>query len=141
MSAFFTVEQNRDVSMRSLHQWRTYGGLLEGLPTDRLNEEILKRVTEEARKHTNMHAVHIIKPEQIAIPYEKKYPFGTPMQMPGITCVANFTSNQPANDQRIDGSALTIVWYQDDYAFPVSQHILAQFREIPWSKLAEDFNY
>ncbi len=127
--------------MGSLHQWRTYGGLLEGLPTDRMNEEILKRVVEEARKHTYTHAVYIITPEQTPIPYEKKYPFGTPMQMPGITCVANFTSNQPARNQEMDGSTLTIVWYQDSYAFPVSQPILDQFREIPWSKFAEDFDY
>ncbi len=127
--------------MRSLHQWPTYGGLLEGLPTDRMNENILKRVVEEARKHTYNDAVYIIQPEQTPIPYDKKYPFGTPMQMPAITCIASFTSHQPAYNQEKDGSALTIVWYQEEYAFPVSQAILEQFRKIPWSTLAKDFDY
>ncbi len=141
MSTLFTVEHNLDVTLDSLHQWRTYGGLLEGLPTDKMNANILKRVEEEARKHTYASAVYIIKPEQIPIPYDRVYSFGTPMEMPPITCVASFTSHKPARNQQMDGSRLTIVWYQEEYAFPVKQSVIEQFIEIPWSKVAEDFEY
>jgi len=132
---------NEHISIKSLHQWQTYAGLLEGLPTDRMNENILKRVSESAKKYTHIDTLHIIEPTQMPIAYEGKYPFGTPMQLPGYVCVAELSKFGAARDKNRDGSMLALVWFQEEYAFPIKAEILKKMEQLNWNELAEDFDY
>jgi hypothetical protein len=141
MKTSLTIENGKKAYLDSLHQWRTYGGLLEGIPTDKMNANILERVLVEAKHHTYTSAIFVIKPEQVPIPYDGKYPFGNPMQMPATTCVASLTCLDTARNHSMDGSALTIVWYQENFAFPIEEAILESIKQITWSQLAEDFEY
>jgi hypothetical protein len=138
----FTVENDKMVRMSGLYQWPTYAGLLEGLPTDKMNERILNEIAEDAKRHIPYcDAVYVIEAEQKPIEYEGKYPFGKPMSLPGIVCVTNLTCSDTVRDKNMDASHLTIVWFQENYAFPIDVEIREKIMQIPWSKVAEDFGY
>jgi hypothetical protein len=89
------------------------------------------------RKHCHL----LIEPIRTPIAYHGNHPFGTPEQLPAIVCVARVTVPQPARDKTRDGSALTIIWFQEQCAFPIAEHVLKSITEIPWSQLKEDFDY
>ena len=141
MKSELTVENNKSVSIKGIYQWPTYGGLLEGLPVERINSNIIQNARYTAKRHTGNQTLFMIEPISTPIPYEGIYPFGTPTALPNIICVADLSVAQPARDMNKQGSALTVMWFQNDYAFPIDNDILEKIKEIPWSQLADDFDY
>lgn len=63
-----------------------------------------------------------------------------PEWLPMITCMATFYSSFPARDKNSDGSALNVVWFQDDFAFPI-RDVVSKLESIDWDALATDFFY
>ncbi len=49
------------------------------------------------------------------------------------------TSPEPARDPLQDYSVLTVIWFQDDFAFPIDPQVLEQIRALDWEQLAQDF--
>lgn len=78
MNRKLTVEGNREVTITRIGQWHTYDGLLEGIPTTRMNSRILAQVMDEARKFCGFNEVYLIEPRQRSIEYIGEYPFGKP---------------------------------------------------------------
>jgi hypothetical protein len=130
----------RSLTLDSLRQWRVYSGLLEGLPTRERNDAELASIIAQARE-TDRHEPYVVIPQQRPIKYEGRYPFGEPASLPGICCVARFTSHQPARDQKMDGSVLTVIWFQDGYAFPLSEAAAQAIARLDWQELARDIEY
>jgi hypothetical protein len=95
---------------------------------------------DEARKRRNFEP-YLIPPIETPIEIDRKYPFGTPASIPGITCIAQFDSFDPARDKSMDASTLPIVWFQSDFAFPIEDSILEHIRLLNWEKYASDFQY
>ncbi|MHB8901764.1 MAG: hypothetical protein ACYC6Y_23660, partial [Thermoguttaceae bacterium] len=79
-------------------------------------------------------------PTEIPIAYEREqpYPFGTPAKLPRIECIARFVRPQFARDKTKDLSQLVVIWYQDDFAFPVDEEIAEKFKAINWNAEAAD---
>jgi hypothetical protein len=130
----------RTVSVHSLRQWSVYAGLLEGLPTRERNDADLARIVAEARQAEG-HEPFVIAPTQKPIEYNGRYPFGQPAALPAICCVARLHSFQPAQNSAMDCSDLTVIWFQDDYAFPLSEEVERQIYAIDWTALAHDDEY
>ncbi|MBS1635182.1 MAG: hypothetical protein JST26_04610 [Bacteroidetes bacterium] len=141
MNNELTIEKNKQVLITGLYQWRTYGGLIDGIPHNKMNDRILKELPNRAKKLCTDIPVYIIEPKQTPIPYDGKYPFGVPMSMPSVICVAELSSGQPVRDMDMHGSQLIVAWFQDQYALPIDHAILDKIKEIHWSKFAEDFCY
>jgi hypothetical protein len=127
----------------------TYGGLLEGTPTSRLNDEILRGLTDRVRKDPLMpgHVPFLIPPARrdflrepgdMARIQRDKW---IPEWMPVITCIGMFESALPARNQEMHASCLTIIWLQDDYAMPISDAALESIKSIDWTSYAFDFEY
>jgi hypothetical protein len=38
-------------------------------------------------------------------------------------------------------SSLCLIWFQEDYAFPIEKDILDKIKEIPFSKICGEFDY
>jgi hypothetical protein len=132
------VHNGREVSVDSIRQWFTYGGLLEGLPTDRMNREMIERLLRDERG-TGRGDPYLVPPPVRPISYQRDrpYPFGNPETLPSVTCVARLSSS-PARDQTTDVSVLTVIWFQDDFAFPIDPAVLAHLRDLVWEELATD---
>lgn len=62
-----------------------------------------------------------------------------PEWLPEVTCVGVLRCSFPARDPDKDGSMLTVVWFQDEYALPIDESVLSQLQTIDWEEVATDF--
>jgi len=127
-----TLASGRRIELVSLHQSAVYHGLLECLPTRRMNDAEVERVRKEARDRTG-HEPFLIEPPQSPIEIGRPYPFGEPAMLPPIVCVGDFISD---GDEDLEHTLLTVIWFQDDYAFPLSPEAASSIAAINWDKVA-----
>ena len=139
MNSKLIIEGDQEVTIKSIKQWHTYSGLLEGMPTTKMNSQILSGVKEDAKKFCGFKEIYVIEPEQTPILFEGKYPFGDPASLPGVACIAEIWHYLPFRDETKDFSALGLVWFQNDYAFPIDNDILEKIKSIPFSKTCGEF--
>ena len=59
--------------------------------------------------------------------------------LPRIACVGRFESFEAAKDRARDGSELTIIWFQDEFAFPIDPGVREHIRAIRLGAAALDF--
>ena len=135
------VEHNKSVIIKSIHQWMTYGGLLEGLPTDRMNKNILERLPDQIKQHCGDWPFYILEPIQTPIEFDDNYIFGKPMKLPSVICIIDLTFHKAVRNPQMHGSSLIIAWFQNSYAFPIEDEIIEKFKKLAWSQYARDFEY
>ncbi|WP_437969802.1 hypothetical protein WMF04_11130 [Sorangium sp. So ce260] len=58
-----------------------------------------------------------------------------------MTCIGRFDSRQPARDQKGDYSGLVVIWFQDEFAFPIAPVVVTQLLAIDWETHAADLEY
>jgi hypothetical protein len=131
-----TLIRGRDIYLSSLNQWQTYGGLLEGIPTIDLNRRIIERTFVQASQNSN--AVHVVFAPETPID-DSDYRFGKPATLDPITCVGQFESNA-IGESLSHGSVLTLIWFQPQFAFPISDPALTAIQTIDWVKYAQNFS-
>ena len=134
------LNSGRIIYLCSLDQYRTYGGLIEGLPTKEINEEIIMRAVAEAKKHYDIEPYLIQPTQQLYKPerYEDRRGDDIPMTIPNIICVGVFESKKPARDFAHDISMITIVWFQNAFAFPIDEIVMSRIKMINWEVIAQD---
>lgn len=121
------------IELVALHQVRHYiNSRLEGLPTKEENERGIQSVVSTERKRLNREP-YLLEPPQIPLdfPLSEPYPFGTPARIPDILCVGDFQSGNIGFS-----SYLTVIWFQDHFALPISGDIIRAIKEIEWHKFA-----
>lgn len=128
-----TLASGRTIRLCSLRQWAVYSGLLEGLPTREMNAAQIDHVCSKARAR-NGHEPFLIEPAQAPIEYPGRYPFGEPAVLPSIGCEAEFVSS---GDDVGHYTCLTVIWFQDDYAFPLSSEAEQALFALDWTNLAK----
>ncbi len=136
------LQSGRTIYLRSLRQQVTYGGLLEGFPTRQMNQDIIEGILSSERRR-DAGDPYLIPPVQrpLEYPRARPYPFGEPVALPPVSCVARFTSLEPARDKAMDGSELVVVWFQGEFALPVDRQVVQQLLAIDWNQHAFDFDY
>ncbi len=137
----------RRIHLEELCQYRTYRGLLEGLPTKWLNREIIGRAKENvAKKLWSPGTPFLIQPVETPMDVPKERWFRheedwQPVQIPEIVCIAEFTSYDPARDGDEDYSYLNLVWFQNEFALPIDPGVEEQIRGIDWNGVASDASF
>lgn len=136
------LASGRTIRLRSIKQRQEYAGLLEGLPTREMNKRSIDAVLAEVRR-TDGCEPYLVQPMEKAIEYLKgeRYPFGEPAALPAIGCIGRFTCLEPARDSSKDYSSLTVIWFQEDFAFPIEAGVLEQIRMLDWTRYALDYEY
>jgi hypothetical protein len=115
------------ISCQSIRQWRTYAGLLEGLPTRQKNERDIEHLLKQERERGWWAGEpYLVPPVVRPIEYEvgRRYPFGDPEALPNVTCVARYVAYP---------SELTIIWFQDEFAFPIDPQVLEHLQGLDWA--------
>ncbi len=138
------LPSGRRLYLRELRQYLTYEGLLEGLPTAERNKQRLERLVTELRDKPYEGGPYLIHPNETPIKYDwggKPYPFGTPSALPSVTCIGRFDSLEPARDANCDLSGLVVIWFQEEFAFPIEPAMVAQLLAIDWDAHAADFSH
>ncbi len=136
-----TLLSGREIRLMELQQSWTYEGLLEGLPTDRMNKRHLDGLLSERRgKPYPQGPVHLIVPTERPIEYsaDRPYPFGTPAELPHVTCIGRFESRAVAREESCYYSGLVVIWFQDEFAYPIDPGVMEKLRALDWERLAVD---
>ena len=140
------LTDGRIVSIVELCQHGTYGGLIVGKPHEELNKKRIEAALSYAKdkiwsatKPTLIPPV-ICEPKITEEDITKYVIFDQPQYLPRVTCFAQLMSSSPARDKTMFGSWLTVVWYQDQYAFPIDTHVLECIMQLDWNNIATDFD-
>ena len=128
------------IYLKALHQFHTYEGLLEGVPTQQINRASLQSALALPKKIWNCKS-HLIEPVETPIDMGRPYPFGVPASIPPITCVGLWSTTGYARDEQWGCMQLAIVWYQAQFALPIDERVLAQILEIDWGSTGEFYEY
>lgn len=134
------LNSGHSIHLIRIDQWETYGGLLEGVPTKELNERIINRTIEGAKRQWHF-APYLIQPLETPIKMDRDYPFGTPASIPDIICVTKFDCFDTVQDKNMDASTLSIIWFQAEFAFPIDEKVQTQIQSIDWNQYASDYQY
>lgn len=61
--------------------------------------------------------------------------------MPPVVCTALLESKpiSQGSPEKFAGSALTVVWFQSELAFPPPQTVVAALKSLTWEALAQNF--
>ena len=142
------LNSGRKIVLEEIHQHLTYAGLLEGLPNQRINDGIISElkniVSDKIYGHTTP---YIIKPNQGVIKlsdermayYESRGPEYKPVRFPKIICICHFNSESITDDFMF--SALSIVWFQEDWMMPIDKSVLDKIKRMEWDKHAVQGDY
>jgi len=141
----FELLSGRHIVLRELRQYRTYEGLLVGLPTEEMNKNYLRDLVsaKQDNSHPQVPSV-LIPPAETPIKYSRDnrpYPFGTPSALPRTTCIGRFASLDPVRDNDGDCSELVIIWLQEAWAFPIDPVVVSQLRKLDWDRFAANYYY
>ncbi len=149
-------DSGRELILNQLEQSRTYAGMLVGVPDKRAND---RKIDVDLRRATGRE--YTLDEPYLILPSRRDYKHKPgdmdrnrgqrshypeegerdPEWLPLISCIGCFSSFLPARDPEKDGSCLTVVWYQDDYALPIDAEILKELKQLDWDRLATDFAY
>ena len=136
-----TLHCGRSVTLKSLKQRMTYGGLIEGFPSRKWNDQILDSLA--------------TAPGRVLIPPPRRDFLRQPGDMDGLSrgggrapewlpmiqCEGEFSSVFPRTGEAGDGSCLTVVWFQNEYAMPIDPSAAEAIQALDWNALAVDFEY
>jgi hypothetical protein len=108
-----------------------------------MNRRKLEWIVADSRAKNGGMEPLLIQPTEKPIPHNRDFPhpFGAPVALPGIACVGRFHSVEPARDLAKDCSQLVVIWFQEEFAFPIDPLVTEQLQGIDWERLACDLEY
>lgn len=112
--------------MDRFFQWKTYYGVIEGSPSSAINIDMLNCIKEKTKQYFHLSTIHMIVPEE-----------DSRNCLPKITCIAELTYT-PMKDESKEISKLGLIWFQDEFAFPIAEDILEKIQDLDWKALSED---
>ena len=143
------LHSGRRIFLDSLHQTRTYRGLLAGTPCATNNEELVNDALKKAEVLFEISPL-LIEPERRDFRREpgdmdqiRGNVAGDRIAewLPEITSIGLFRSFQAARDQTKCQSLLAIVWYQPHYGLPEDAFVKKKLCIIDWEAHASDFDW
>jgi hypothetical protein len=131
----FQLKDGTEVWIDWLNQACTYGGMLEGYPSLRLNELLVESRIDAVQERYGC-KLHVIDPIVRERP-EKSPPGRDPwVELPRIECVAQLGSRSVGEF----GSRLVLLWYQPQFAMPILDYVLRRIHSLNWADTAESID-
>lgn len=121
-----------------LRQSGTYAGLLEGIPTEDTNQRFHIQPL-LSHKEGGLARILLWAPQTRPEGWPETYMRKPTAALPGVTCVATFQHFKPVRDQKMDASGVIAVWFQDEWAFPIADEVLAKIKSLAWRDVAVDY--
>jgi len=133
---------NKNIYITEIYQEKTYLGLLEGYPNVKINNEIIQEAKINlCKKFYNPGKPIMILPDSEKVIVENitdYYKASDLKKIPDITCAMILESS--AIDQNSDMSSIFLIWFQDEFCFPIDQSIINKLASLDWKQYAENFN-
>jgi hypothetical protein len=130
------VGNDFELSILRFCQFDTYDGLLIGIPHETINKNIINWTIENAKKISELKEVYLIEPIQISIQNKGNLGLQNKIEykeLPYVTCIMKVTSTNIRNCDG-DSAFMCIVWFQNDFAFPIDSEIQKQIEAIPFKE-------
>lgn len=136
----FQLNDGREILLTGLHQYRSYGGYLEGMPHPYI---AFRQALDTARaKFSWEDATPIVLPPVKYVGTYVQDDFRSDwMTVPLVCCIACFSSNLPAKDSTRTNSDALVIWFQDRFGLDLDARTLAQLQAMDWNAGAMDWDY
>lgn len=126
----FNLSSGRAVSATSFRFSETYGSLLEGRPTQAINDRIIEQKLKAAQVR-ELDKPYLIAPEVVS-------DSRSGLRLPALCCSAELMSSSIGG--RMDGSYLVVVWFVAPFfGEPLASFVERSLRDIPWDTVARDY--
>lgn len=135
------IDNDLKVRITTILQWETYGGMMEGYPTERFNRRMLIAAVAKAKQFCNLEEVFLVEPEQKPFHIDGLHGEDKPFALPRVICIAHLASSDTFRDKQKDSSALGLVWLQDDYAFPIDEEVMKKIKAIPYRQICREHDF
>lgn len=137
-----TLNSGQQIRMNQLLQYRTYGGMLLGLPNPMANEMIISDALKCAEKFCCGGKPYLIQPRVMAfaewwlVRYGKRVdntdePLPECAALPAIACIAEFEAMDKL-------SVVAVVWFQNEFAFPIAPEAMSQIVAMNWDSVSTE---
>jgi len=113
---------------------RTYLGLIEGIPNDRINELMIENFKTTCERAFCFDRFVIIPPVMSAREFNGK----SCRSLPAAAICGLFRSVRTVRDHDRTYSALAILWFQEGFDPLLSRAATAEIQTLDWSRLAQD---
>lgn len=157
------IENGKEAYISSIHQTGTYNGCMCGYPNKNVNVHILESARKWAEKLCGgavylmppaekpmkretvsleellglVNGIEIAEPAPLEVSSEP-----VPMiAFSAVMCCATLMYDGVFRDTSKGYSFLHILWFQDDYAFPIDADILEKIKQIPFAELCIECDY
>lgn len=145
---------DRTITIDSFYVTRTYGGMLEGIPTSDLNTTLIESAKKKIAKLWGERKVHVLTPTVKPMPRPQGYPevafrHGEPEMLPKFQCHAWLDSTALTKEGH--GSQIVLVWWVDQVeSFSIQpsggskpatipELVEEALRGVKWENVAEDY--
>lgn len=132
MNKSLIIDKDLNVEVRKISQWATYGSQMEGAPGKEMNEVEIEGAYQKARQYCGIDEVYLVQADPQTI---------IEVALPSITCVALLRIHSAFRNPDKDYSLLGLIWFQNDFAFPINKEVLDLIKEVPFRKLCLELEY
>lgn len=131
----------RTLSMGRLSQWRTYEGLLAGIPDKEMNRRRIGDLLDEAQSLAFAGcSAFLIQPVVKVRELQRRGEKVVEEKLPAIACLARFDSSAlTASGEPY--SSLVVAWFQEAFGLPTDSEILQQIADVDWDRHAVEWNW
>ena len=141
LSVSINLDSGRTIHLARLYQYLAYEGLLEGVPSRRLNEVIVKQALNVAKAGAKQFlgmssTPHLFSPSVTPLDVESSPVGPGPFeQLPATICIGQFV----AEDSPVRHSSASFVWFQPEFALPIDKAVESAIQNINWDNVAVSF--
>ncbi|WP_157432901.1 hypothetical protein [Actinomadura rifamycini] len=137
-----TIEIDRGtIRLKAIEMGLTYGGLIEGAPEPRLNDQIIEDAAEQAARRYRCGPAWVVPPMRSAPEFDDHTGHAYEYLYP-VRCTGLFEG--PPTPRAGDGwwtSRLVVVWFQQAGDRMVHPDAARAMRPMPWDEMAEDLTF
>jgi hypothetical protein len=133
------VEAGRKVHLYRIYQTRTYEGALAGQAERGADRRIIEHAIAFARQRLKFRGAPTLIPIRSVRGPVHAAAEGHD-RLPDILCIGEFLWARPVRDVSQMYSSATFVWFQDQFAPPITPDVLEELREIEWERVAVDWS-
>lgn len=122
------LSDNIEVEITKIYQMKTYDSLIEGTANKELNDDILVDIKQRAKRIFYRSSYYVMDPR---VTEDDDFP--------PYTIILELMVFNTFQDPDKDYSALTVICFQDEFAFPINEENLIHLRQIPFGLLWREY--
>ena len=141
-----TLEDQREIELKTFSQRLTYLGLICGTPNRAMNRDLMEshlRLAKDKQDRLSVPLKPIMLEPAVALVPSNQFGLTADIQnpheaLPPVLSIAVFDSNAVSSQEAC--SSTLVVWYQDQWGLPTSA-ALEYLRKLEWAKHARDWSW